>query len=318
MADTDDINPSHGEAEHEIISAALEIEQLDVNLYRSKSLWLPSEARGVFGGQVISQALLAATKSVPEEYAAHSYFLLSAKASQPIIYSVDRVRQGKTYATRAVKASQSGHIIFILLCSFQIPEPSRHRHQWPFPSNVPDPEQCETALQRYQRISALPGLGEKALKTLEGSLKDRMKSPIEQRFAARVKGEHGSIVAMHWMKARHIPKFGAPFQKAILAYLSDLQLLGLAAQTLGLRFTDERPERKLGMLSTVDHSIWYYNHEFDCADWLLYVMESSSSGMGRALVHGRLYTRDCTLVAVVSQEGVVRAAVENGTSKAKL
>lgn len=95
------------------------------------------------------------------------YFLLSAKASQPIIYSVDRVRQGKTYATRAVKAIQSGKVVFILLCSFQIPEPTPRRHQWPFPAHVPDPEACETALQRYQRLSKLPGMSAKVLETLK-------------------------------------------------------------------------------------------------------------------------------------------------------
>lgn len=313
MADTEDLVPSHGEAEHELITTALEIEEIDSNLYRSKSLWLPSDGRGVFGGQVISQALLAATKSVAEEYALHSlhcYFLLSAKPSQPIIYTVDRVRQGKTYATRAVKASQSGQIVFVLLCSFQIPEPSPVRHQWPFPANVPAPESCETSTQRIGRISTKFASDEKALKALRGSLNDRLRSPIEQRLAMRSKNENGSTIAMHWMKARNVPKMEPQFQKAILAYITDLQLLGLGAQTVGLGALKE-PPKKLGMISTLDHSIWYYDHDFDCSDWLLYVMESSAAGMGRSLVHGRLYTRAGKLVAVVSQEGVVRAALEN-------
>ncbi|KAG8976257.1 hypothetical protein FRB90_009256 [Tulasnella sp. 427] len=92
--------------------------------------------------------------------------------------------------------------------------------------------------------------------------------------------------------------------------------LGLGAQTAGLGALKE-PPKKLGMISTLDHSIWYYDHNFDCSDWLLYVMESSAAGMGRSLVHGRLYTRAGKLVAVVSQEGVVRAAPGN-PDKAKL
>ncbi|KAG8953277.1 hypothetical protein FRC04_002687 [Tulasnella sp. 424] len=126
----------------------------------------------------------------------------------------------------------------------------------------------------------------------------------------RSKNENGSTIAMHWMKARNVPKMKPPFQKAILAYITDMQLLGLGAQTVGLGALKE-PPKKLGMISTLDHSIWYYDHEFDCSDWLLYVMESSAGGMGRSLVHGRLYTRSGKLVAVVSQEGVVRAALEN-------
>ncbi|KAG9014828.1 hypothetical protein FRB94_008986 [Tulasnella sp. JGI-2019a] len=310
MAETSDIALSHGEVEHTLISTSLEIEELDLNLFRSKSLYLPTEARGVFGGQVISQALLAATTTVDASYAAHSlhcYFLLSAKATVPILYLVDRVRQGKTYATRAVKAVQSGQVVFIMLCSFQIPEPALHKHQWPFPSDVPDPDKCETALQRFQRLASHPGMNGTILDSVKAQLNDRMKSPIEHRLAKRITSEHGTTTAMHWMRARNAPKYEAPYQKAILAYLSDLQLLGQAAQTQRLSWFYEYPN-KLGMMSTIDHAIWYYDHDFDCSDWLLYIVESSASDMGRALVHGRLYTKAGKLVAVVSQEGVVRAA----------
>ncbi|KAG8890074.1 hypothetical protein FRB98_001187 [Tulasnella sp. 332] len=89
--------------------------------------------------------------------------------------------------------------------------------------------------------------------------------------------------------------------------LSRSPSLGQAAQTQNLTWFNGYPN-KLGMMSTVDHAIWYYDHEFDCSDWLLYVMESSASGMGRALVHGRLYTKAGQLVAIISQEGVMRAA----------
>lgn len=106
------------------------------------------------------------------------YFLLSAKVSQPIIYLVDRVREGKTYATRAVKAVQHGNIIFIMLCSFQIPEPAPHRHQWPFPSDVPAPEACETAVQRFQRLSKLPGMTGKILEFAKVQLNVRPRHSI--------------------------------------------------------------------------------------------------------------------------------------------
>ncbi|KAG8932810.1 hypothetical protein FRC02_000494, partial [Tulasnella sp. 418] len=174
MADTDYVaSHSNDEVEHEHITTSVEIEKIDENLYRSKSLWLPSEARGVFGGQVISQALLAATKSVSEDFAAHSlhsYFLLSASPAQPIIYHVERIRNGRTYATRSVKATQAGKTVFMMVCSFQKPEPSHRSHQWPFPPNVPPPDKSETSLERYNRLTALPGTSELQAKLLRNYL----------------------------------------------------------------------------------------------------------------------------------------------------
>ncbi|KAJ3011988.1 hypothetical protein NUW54_g2003 [Trametes sanguinea] len=120
---------------HEQISSALEVEQLDVNLYRSKTLYLPPRARGVFGGQVISQALVAANNCVDPAFSLHSlhcYFLLSASAAVPILYNVDRVRDGRSYVTRSVRAVQRGRTIFLMLCSFPTPPSLR-------PTDLPAP-----------------------------------------------------------------------------------------------------------------------------------------------------------------------------------
>jgi len=300
--------PKEEEAQH--ISTSLALEQLDTNLFRSKELWLPAWARGVFGGQVISQALLAATNSVDPQYAAHSlhcYFLLAAKASVPIIYTVDRVREGRTYATRSVRAVQSGRTVFVLMCSFQVPETQQPFAQSPIPSPVPPPDQCELMEEVYDRLAKRhePGTIDQA-KLLDYA-RERRKSPIAIKSAQKI-DTHGAhtepSLAMWWMKARSLPQLEAQYQKCVLAYLSDLNLIGTALRTLNAS-TPGEPYRST-MNSSLDHSIWYYNHEFDCGDWLLYVMQSPRVGFGRGVVHGRIYTQAGVLVAVITQEAVMR------------
>lgn len=192
------------ESEHPTIRASLEVEQLDPNLYRSISLYTPFRARGVFGGQVISQAVVAATSCVDAAFALHvsirhlvsdacsclrcfyirlcqslhvspaiilfsiystdwtvalqCYFLLSASTTAPILYHVERLRNGRSYTTRAVKAKQDGKLIFVLVCSFQRPEPWQPRHQWPMPTDVPPPDACETWEERILATAAGPGV----------------------------------------------------------------------------------------------------------------------------------------------------------------
>ncbi|KAH6917568.1 thioesterase-like superfamily-domain-containing protein [Coprinopsis sp. MPI-PUGE-AT-0042] len=284
------------EVEHEQISTSLEVERLDVNLFRSKSLWLPARARGVFGGQVISQALVSATNSVDPAYALHSmhcYFLLSASPSTPIIYSVERIRSGKSYATRSVKAIQNGQIIFMMLCSFQKPEPWQPAHHWPMPSGVKSPEECE--LQE-----------------------ERSRSPIALKVAAEHDTSKDGIVRyMYWMKARSIPKYETPFQKCILAYASDLHFIGTASRVIGLKRTGKGID-KVAMMSTLDHTLWFYNNDFDFGEWALYVVDCPTAGSGRAVVNGRIYTRDGKLIAVAAQEGVMRADVRGPEEETKV
>ncbi|KAF8898391.1 thioesterase-like superfamily-domain-containing protein [Infundibulicybe gibba] len=291
-------------AEHEQISTALEVEQLE-------SLWLPLRARGVFGGQVISQALVSATNCVDPAFALHSlhcYFLTSASPSTPIVYEVERLRQGRSYVTRAVKAVQNGRIIFVMMCSFQKPEPWQPSHQWEMPS-VPPPEECELEEDRFTRRLSVESYDIK--KRYQDLIQERSKSPI----AIKVAKEHevsadGTVRYMYWMQARDIPKYEAPFQKCILSYISDLYLISSASRILGLKRYGRGPGT-VSMTSSIDHSIYFYNNSFDCGDWLLHVMVSPRTGSGRGMVHGRMYTRDGTLVAVTSQEGVVRADVRD-------
>ncbi|KAJ7169557.1 hypothetical protein C8R46DRAFT_1162371 [Mycena filopes] len=298
------------------IATALEVERFEVDLFRSKTLWTPTRARGVFGGQVISQALVSATNSVDPAFGLHSlhcYFLSSASASTPIVYLVERLRDGRT----------TGRIIFMMLCSFQKPEPWQPERAWRMPA-APPPEECQLEEDRYTALLQKKDVHPKIQQIYRDIIGERSRSPIAVKAAVENDTSMpGMSRMMFWMQARDIPEYEAPFQKCILGYISDLYLLSAASRALGLERFSKGPNAT-SMTSTIDHSICFYNDTFNCGDWLLYVvrihspllprhsidflqMASPSAGSGRAIVYGQLYTRTGTLIAVTTQEGVVRA-----------
>ncbi|EIN13614.1 hypothetical protein PUNSTDRAFT_109805 [Punctularia strigosozonata HHB-11173 SS5] len=282
----------HNLSDQRDIASSLHVEQLDTSLFRSTSLWTPYRARGVFGGQVISQATVAATQCVSAEYALHCYFLLSASTTVPILYYVERLREGRSYVTRSVKAVQNGKVIFMLLCSFQRPEPWQPSHQWPMPPNVPSPVACELEEDRmWSKVT-----------------QERERSPVAIKLAdVRTQGD-GTKIYMYWMRAKNIPTHEAPFQKCILGYISDFHFIGVASSTLGLKRFSKGPDAVSMMVRiTLDH--------FDCGEWLLYVIASPRTGSGRGVSFGRMYTQGGKLIAVMSQEGVVRADVRKPDGK---
>ncbi|EJD04105.1 Thioesterase/thiol ester dehydrase-isomerase [Fomitiporia mediterranea MF3/22] len=302
------------QVEHELISTSLDVEQLDTNLFRSKSLWLPMRARGVFGGQVISQAIVSATNCVDPAYGLHSlhcYFLLSASPSLPVLYYVDRLRNGRSYATRFVRAVQKGRAVFIMMCSFHKPEPEHPFHQWQIPSNVPKPSEVEIDYDFYIRMRQLSETSERAKKILDGIIQERKKSSIQCTVQIEREVGDGTTMFMHYMRARGIPKYEPAYQKCILGYMSDLAFIGVGAKTLGLRRFGEGASgaSALGMSSSLDHSIFYYSDDFDCSDWILHVIKSPRTGSGRGVVQGQMYASDGTLVAITTQEGVIRSGI---------
>ncbi|TFY82074.1 hypothetical protein EWM64_g1939 [Hericium alpestre] len=298
MADSANLD----QAESKRISTALEVEQLDDNLFRSKELYLPFRARGVFGGQVISQAIVSATKCVSPEFALHSlhcYFLLSASPAVPIIYNVDRVRHGRTYTTRLVRANQRGRTVFVMICSFQIPEPEQLSHQWAMPE-IPSPEQCPDEVEVLKENAQDSSRPDETKAQLRQYAEERSTSPIHTRRVGNYIGPEGTPVFMCWMK---------PKDEAILGYISDTHFLPIAAHTLRLnRFGGG--VAPYGMLSSLDHSIHFYSNDFDCNDWILYMTTSPVTASGRGYVTGRMYSRTGSLIAITTQEGVVRARLE--------
>jgi len=247
----------------------------------------------VFGGQVISQAIVSATNCVDKAYGLHSlhvclfsillrnvnqpfqqcYFLLSGSPAVPITYYVERLREGRSYTTRLIKAVQNGKLIFVLMCSFQKPEPYQPSHAWPLPSNVPNPEDCELQETIYTREAMKEGVDERLKNIYMTIINERVKSPIAWKPAKlHDVGPDGTITYMYWMSARNLgTEYGVPFQKCVVAYLSDLNFIGVGVRTLGLKRNGRGPG-SVGMTSSLDHSIYFYDDNFDCGDWLLYVV----------------------------------------------
>ncbi|KAI5121256.1 hypothetical protein M0805_002301 [Coniferiporia weirii] len=296
------------QAEHELISTSLEVEQLDTNLFRSKTLWLPVRSRGAFGGQVISQAVVSATNCVDPAYGLHCYFLLSASASLPVLYYVDRLREGRSYTTRFVRAVQRGKVVFIMMCSFHRPEPMHPSHQWPMPPDVPKPEELELDIDFYRHWHQSVKGDERMSEIMEGIIQERSKSPIQCTVQVERKAADGTIMVMYYMKARGIPKYGPAFQKSILGYMSDMSFISVAARSTGLKRFGKGPG-SLSMSSSLDHAVFFYSDEFDCSDWILYVIQSPRTGSGRGVAQGQMYTQDGTLVAITTQEGVIRSYI---------
>jgi len=187
------------------------------------------------------------------------------------------------------------------------------------PLNVPAPEDCELEGVAWAKRLAKSDYSEQLKATWQHFIDERSKSPIAVKVAKKHDvDEKGIVTYMYWMSARNLGKdTPAPFQKCIVAYLSDLYFVGTASRTLGLERNDGLGRNSVGMVSSLDHSIYYYDNEFDCDDWLLYVVTSPRTGMGRGAVLGRVYTRDGKLIAVTGQEGVVRAKIRNPNETAK-
>ncbi|EPQ28846.1 uncharacterized protein PFL1_03649 [Pseudozyma flocculosa PF-1] len=315
---------------------ALAVEDIDVNLYRSKTLWTPARARGVFGGQVIAQAVAAAGKTVREGihlHSLHCYFLLAGDQSVPILYQVARVRDGGSYVTRSVDATQRGRTIFTIILSYQKPEPSQPSFHIPVPtldedgtnmtnshtgayatglekhikdngfSSLPPPEKCPLNEERYMEVVARPDVDPRIKKVLQGWIEDRQKSPVEIRDALPgMYDRHGHATPGNsqafWMRTRKPMAGGIEAQKVALAYASDFYLLSTVAKALN-------NSRNIKMMASLDHSMWFYD-TFDVSEWLLFVMQTQAASNGRGVVMGRIYRRDGTLVAVCAQEGLVR------------
>jgi len=295
--------------EHVLISTSLEVEKLDTYLFRSpvSALYKPRRARGVFGGQVISQAATAATRSVDEKYMLHSlhcYFLLSASTQIPILYHVEVLRTGRTYSTCSVKAVQDGRSIFMMLCSFAVPEPRMWSHTIAAPLDVPPPEECPSEEETLAK--ALAETTDPRMKqSLKLQIADRKNSPVGIKHVPTRTNDDGTNIYMVWMKAKSIPRYPPAYQKCILSYISDHWFIGSVSRQIGYRFGTKGP-KGIAMQQSLDHSLYFYNHEFDAGDWMLYVNMCPRAEAGRGFVHGRVYDRKGTLCAIAGQEGTIR------------
>jgi acyl-CoA thioesterase-2 len=273
----------------------LDLERLEHNLYRGRSPNL--DWQRVFGGQTIAQALVAAQRTVGQDrhvHSLHGYFMRPGDTKVPIIYQVDRIRDGGSFATRRVLAIQHGHAIFSLEASFQREEHGLE-HQMPMPLDVPAPETLMTQQELIGKFGdAVP---EGIKRYWERDRPIDMKPVMLKHYTSREKLAPEQNI---WIRtAAPVPDDRA-VQAAVLAYLSDMTLLDTSTFAHGRAVFD--PDIQAVSL---DHAMWFHRpHQLD--DWMLYTQDSPSSQGSRGFTRGALYGRDGTLIASVAQEGLIR------------
>lgn len=275
--------------------AILDLERLEHNLYRGRSPQVGWQR--VFGGQVISQALVAAQRTVKDERAAHSlhcYFMLPGDPEVPIIYQVDRLRDGGSFTTRRVTAIQHGNAIFSLESSFQVKEEGLE-HQLPMPLDVPSPETLPTQFELLEKSGNDIPDAIRRFWARERPLE--IKPVITEHYTSRERLAPRQHV---WLRMTGTVPDDPRLQSAILAYMSDMTLLDTSTFAHGRSGFD--PDIQMASL---DHAMWFHRpHKLD--DWLLYTQDSPNSIGSRGFARGLLYARDGRLIASTTQEGLVR------------
>ncbi|MFU8815636.1 MAG: acyl-CoA thioesterase [Pseudomonadales bacterium] len=271
----------------------LELEPIEQNLYRGLN-----EARGrfrLFGGQVLAQALRAACQTVEgrRPHSLRAYFMRAGDASRPVLYEVERIRDGASFSTRRVLAIQLGQAIFSMDVSFHIGESGfEHAHAMP---NVPPPDELEDDLVVASRLEAdLPGLSPMAGRARPFE----MRSVFTLGSAAWQQNRFWNPVWIRFCAA--VPEGDTALPRCLLAYASDMGLVSTAA----LPHAATQPRSALQMAS-LDHALWIHR-DVPMGDWLLFHKRTSVAEGARGLVHADFFSRDGVLVASVSQEGLLR------------
>ena len=277
----------------EAVLAILDLERLEVNLFRGRSP--QSRWQRVFGGQVIGQALVAACRTVEgrRPHSLHAYFLLPGDPKVPIIYEVDRIRDGNSFTTRRVVAIQHGRAIFSMSASFHEDEPGLN-HQAAMPE-VPAPESLPNESELRQR--ALANMPEAIRRYYE------RERPIDLRPVefTRYLGEKFDDGRFHvWIRTTGKLPDDPAIHQCVLAYASDMTLLDTTLVPHGRTLFD--PDF---MGASLDHALWFHR-PFRADDWLLYAQDSPNLSGSCGFARGLIFARDGALVASVAQEGLVR------------
>ena len=272
----------------------LDLEQLETNLFRGCQ---PSDGwQRVFGGQVLGQALMAAARTVDDArpvHSLHGYFLLGGDPAHPIIYDVERTRDGGSFTTRRVRAIQHGSVIFTMSASFHRFEEG-YSHQAIMP-HVPPPEE-------------LPGVAAMMVGLLD-KLPDNMRRywalrrPVDLRpvdISRYFSREPGPAAQHIWLRADGRLSDDPNIHACILAYASDFTLLDTALIPHGKLLFDADLQ-----LASLDHAMWFHR-PFRADEWLLYTQDSPSAEGARGFCRGSVFSRDGRLIASVAQEGVIR------------
>ncbi|UAW99585.1 acyl-CoA thioesterase II [Halopseudomonas nanhaiensis] len=278
-----------------LLSDLLDVDRIDETHFIGHRL--EGDRGRIFGGEVLAQALMAASNTVAPDkqvHSAHNYFMRPGDSALPIHYEVFADLDGRSFSNRRVVARQNDKPIFSLTASFQAPEPGL-AHQQPMPEKrgpegLPNerelaqahadqlPEKLHPMLSRERPFEVRPVNGEANFLTVE---------PTDQQSM--------------WFRSRESIGNNAPLQRATLAYASDLSLLSTCMRPHGVTWRDPQIRS-----ASIDHAIWFHATEIRTEDWMLYVMDSPWSGASRGLNRGSIYTQDGQLIASVAQEGLIR------------
>jgi acyl-CoA thioesterase-2 len=271
----------------------LDLERLELNLFRGQNRDIGS--RRVFGGQVLAQALVAAGRTVEGRavHSLHGYFMLPGDVNTPIVYQVDRIRDGRSFTTRRVLAIQEGREIFSMLCSFQVEEPGiEHGAAMP---EVPPPESLPRELDLVRAMADRIPAPLRDVYTQDRPIDFRPVAPVDP-FTPEVRPPLKHV----WFRAEGTMPDEPILHQAVLAYASDYGLLGTALLPHGLSFMMRGVQA-----ASLDHAVWLHR-AFRVDDWLLYAMDAPAAAGARGFTRGSLYTRDGILVASTVQEGLLR------------
>ncbi|WP_150239214.1 acyl-CoA thioesterase II [Nocardiopsis quinghaiensis] len=278
----------------------LDLERIEDNIFRGSS---PAEGpQRVFGGQVAGQALVAAGRTVPVEryvHSLHAYFIRPGDPSVPIVYEVDRVRDGRSFTTRRVVAIQHGKPIFTLSASFHKEEPGLD-HQIPMP-DVPPPEDLPSTRERLRdSFGRVPGF----VRWHPIELRPVGPMSYEAERDPRLRTENNPV----WLKVDGELPDDRLTHVCLMTYASDMTLLDTVLLRHGRSFAGIS-------MASLDHAMWFHR-SFRADEWLLYAQEAPSAQGARGLARGLVYTRDGELVCSVMQEGLIRVVDAEGWSDA--
>ncbi len=273
--------------------AMLDLERIEDNIFRGRGPQVGWQR--VFGGLVVAQALVASARTVEGRapHSLHGYFLLPGDPRAPIVYEVDRLRDGRSFTTRRCNAIQHGRAIFSLSASFQIDEGGLE-HAVAMPE-VPLPESLPSEAEMLKEFGAI--MPEPVRRWFAS---DR---PIETRpvdLSRYVRHDPGAPVQDVWMRAAGALPDDAAVHRAVLAYLSDMTLLDTALIGHGHHVFDTKLQ-----IASLDHALWFHR-PFRADEWLLYVQDSPNSSGARGLTRGLFFARDGRLIASSMQEGLMR------------
>ncbi len=270
----------------------LDLETIDLNLFRGRQ---PDTGRQrVFGGQVAAQSVVAAARTAPPEtsvHSLHSYFLRPGDHEMPIVYDVDRIREGRSFVTRRVLARQHGRPIYALTASFHVAEQG-FEHQ-DVSIDVPGPEDSVDLVTLLSGDEARKAAWLREWAALDLRIADR-----NPPLGAEDDGTPAR--AAYWVKVGGKLPDDRLVHQAALTYLSDLTLVGVTLLRHGLH-----PDHPRVQAASLDHTVWFHK-PFRADDWLLYRQRSPVATGGRGLALGELFSQDGTLVASVAQEGLIR------------